>query len=285
VLLGFSSRKTSIKARLSPLKLGAILITLYIPILILYTILSLYAALHIHFLIYTTTIAMTPEMQLAASAMINEWDSLTNAGRWTLAYQRVLESQAELMLAPDSLGEAVNEYMSLWRAEVENYRPLLPQTPAPAPMPAAPTPTQTNPVPTVLPPRRTKTQVQRDHRAYVAAKKAAGEDPETRDRYTPAENSFVKAYTRTFKRTFIFADLYNDFRSTFPNHTHGRGPGETELGGLLDKVKRSVGDGGSRSHVELKTVTPEYARKRQRWLSVRLQRWIRNWAKEESNKA
>jgi len=96
--------------------------------------------------------------------------------------------------------------------------------------------------------------------------------------------AFLEAYTRTFKRTFIFADLYNDFRSTFPDHTHGMGPGETELGGLLDKVKRSVGDGGSRSHVELKTVTVEYARKRQRWLSVRLPRCVRNNDRAERNK-
>jgi len=53
---------------------------------------------------------------------------------------------------------------------------------------------------------------------------------------------------------------------------------------MLDKDKRSVGDGGSRSHVELKGVTAEYARKRQRWVSVRLQRWRSNWAKEERNK-
>jgi len=63
------------------------------------------------------------------------------------------------------------------------------------------------------------------------------------------------------------------------------GPGETELGGLLDKVKRSVGDGGSRSHVELKIVTVEYARKRQRWLSVRLPRCVRNNDRAERNKA
>jgi hypothetical protein len=81
--------------------------------------------IHVSTRLYTTTLIMDPQTHLAAAKIINEWDSLSNAGRWSLAHERVLDDQDELMLDSDSFEEEVNQYMAWWQAEVESYRPLL----------------------------------------------------------------------------------------------------------------------------------------------------------------